>query len=186
MGENQHNGIFRPDRDNITDYRKVLKAARDGEMIKLRNGLYARPEAIADNVIDIEAIVPDGILCLYSAWAHYGLSTQVPDAFYVAVERSRKLSLPSFPNIKLVFQSRQLLDIGRTYTEERGFRFAITDLERSVCDAIKYRNKIGIDVMTEIINNYLRCPSRNLSRLADYAKHLRVYTTLLPILQVKL
>lgn len=62
----------------------------------------------------------------------------------------------------------------------------MTDLERSVCDAVKYRNKIGIDVMTEIIDNYLRRTDRNLSRLTEYAKKLRVYSTLHQILQVKL
>ena len=62
----------------------------------------------------------------------------------------------------------------------------MTDLERSVCDAVKYRNKIGIDVMTEIIDNYLRCTDRNLSKLTEYAKKLRVYSTLYQILQVKL
>lgn len=62
----------------------------------------------------------------------------------------------------------------------------ITDIERSVCDAVKYRNKIGIDIMSEIIDNYLHRTDRNLSRLTDYAKKLRVYVTLHQILQVKL
>ncbi|QCQ46681.1 hypothetical protein DBK98_018995 [Bacteroides sp. PHL 2737] len=36
----------------------------------------------------------------------------------------------------------------------------IFDLERSVCDAIKYRNKVGIDVMAEVIQTYLKLPER--------------------------
>lgn len=32
----------------------------------------------------------------------------------------------------------------------------ITDLERTVCDAVKYRNKIGLDVCGEVIDNYLK------------------------------
>ena len=52
--------------------------------------------------------------------------------------------------------------------------------------SLKYRNKIGIDVMTEIIDNYLRRADRNLSKLTEYAKKLRVYFTLHQILQVKL
>jgi predicted transcriptional regulator of viral defense system len=179
-------GIVRLNRDNITQYRKMLDAARKGELIKLRNGLYAHPMALADDLIDINAIVPDGILCLYSAWSYYNLTTQVPDAFYVAVERTRKIKLPTFPDITPVFQKKELLGVGKTYIEERGIRCAITDLERSVCDAVKYRNKIGIDVMTEIIDSYLRMSRRNLSLLTSYAKSLRVYSTLQPILQVKL
>lgn len=179
-------GIIRADRDNNTEYRKILAAVKEGELVRLRNGLYANPDALAGSIVDIDAIIPGGILCLYSAWSYYNLTTQVPDAFYVAVSRSRKIKLPEFPDIKPVFQRNDLLDIGKTEIEEQGIKVLITDIERSVCDAVKYRNKIGIDVMTEIIDNYLLRTDRNLSRLTEYAKKLRVYSTLHQILQVKL
>lgn len=180
------NGIIRADRGNKPAYRRMLAAVHKGELVRLRNGLYANPEALTGSVIDVGAIVPGGILCLYSAWSQYNLTTQIPDAFYVAVDRNRKITLPSFPDIRLVFQSRELLDIGKTEIEEQGITLPITDIERSVCDAVKYRNKIGIDVMAEIIDNYLKRPDRNLSRLTEYAKLLRVYSALHTILQVKL
>lgn len=180
------NGIIRADRDNNSEYRRILAAVKEGELVRLRNGLYADPKALTGSVVDIDAIIPGGILCLYSSWSYYGLTTQIPDAFYVAVKRSRKLNLPTFPDIKPVFQRSDLLGIGRTEIVDQGISFQMTDLERSVCDAVKYRNKIGIDVMSEIIDNYLRRPDRNLSRLTEYAKRLRVYSTLHQILQVKL
>jgi hypothetical protein bfra3_18237 len=180
------NGIIRVNRGNNAEYRKILAAVREGELVRLRNGLYADPNALTGSIVDLNLIVPEGILCLYSAWSHYNLTTQIPDAFYTAVVRSRKINLPAFPDIKLVFQRRELLEIGKTEVEKEGIRLLITDIERSVCDAVKYRNKIGIDAMTEIIDNYLRRPDRNLSRLTEYAKKLRVFSTLNQILQVKL
>ncbi|MDE6511038.1 MAG: hypothetical protein K2L00_02965 [Muribaculaceae bacterium] len=181
-----YSGIIRPDRGKTSEYRGILAMARAGELIKLRNGLYADIDTLTSSMVDISVVVPGGILCLYSAWYHYGLSTQAPDAFYVAVARSRKLTLPSFPDIRLVYQNEKLLHIGRKHAMVDGLDVLITDLERSVCDAVKYRNKIGIDVMVEIIDNYLRKPERNISLLTDYAKKLRVYNTLNQILQVKL
>lgn len=181
-----NNGIIRADRENNTEYRKILAAVKEGELVRLRNGLYADPEALAGSIVDIDAIIPGGILCLYSAWSYYNLTTQIPDAFYVAVSRNRKIKLPEFPDIKPVFQRNDLLEIGKAEIEEKGIKVLITDIERSVCDAVKYRNKFGIDVMTEIIDNYLRRTDRNLSRLTVYAKKLRVYSTLHQILQVKL
>lgn len=179
-------GIIRADRDNNAEYRKILAAVKEGELVRLRNGLYANPDALAGSIVDIDAIIPGGILCLYSAWSYYNLTTQVPDAFYVAVSRSRKIKLPEFPDIKPVFQRNDLLEIGKVEIEEQGIKVLITDIERSVCDAVKYRNKIGIDVMTEIIDKYLQHSDRNLSRLTEYSKKLRVYLTLHQILQVKL
>lgn len=180
------NGIIHADRGSNKEYRQLLSAVRAGQLVRLRNGLYASPDAIAGNIVDIEAIIPGGVLCLYSAWSLYNLTTQIPDAFYVAVERSRKVRLPSFPDIKLVFQRGELLEIGKTEITVQGIRLTVTDIERSVCDAVKYRNKIGLDVMSEIIDNYLRRHERNLSKLTDYAKKLRVYSILHPMLIVKL
>ena len=56
-----------------TAYYKMLESARDGELIQVRRGVYASIDQLSGNMIDIDAIVPDGILCLWSAWSIYGL-----------------------------------------------------------------------------------------------------------------
>ena len=66
------------------------------------------------------------------------------------------------------------------------FIIRLYDVERCVCDAVKFRNKVGMDVCSEIINNYLECPDRNLSKLMDYARKLKVGKILEQYLQVKL
>ena len=97
------NGFIVPVRGNRA-YRDILREAKDGEIIKVRNGVYATLETLAGGMIDIDAIVPNGILCLYSAWHHYGMTTQIPDAYYVAIERKRKVRLPEAVDITLVYQ----------------------------------------------------------------------------------
>ncbi len=67
-----------------------------------------------------------------------------------------------------------------------GFKINLYDTERCVCDAVKFRNKVGMDVCTEIINNYLVRPDRNLSKLMDYAHQLRVATIIEQYLHIKL
>lgn len=65
-----------------------------------------------------------------------------------------------------------------------GFRINIYDIERCVCDAVKFRNKVGMDVCSEIINNYLERPERNISKLMDYARALRVASIIEKYLEV--
>lgn len=62
----------------------------------------------------------------------------------------------------------------------------ITDIERTVCDAVKYRNKIGLDVCGEIIDSYLKTEKRNVSLLLEYAERLRVKQTLTKYLETRL
>ena len=163
---------------------QLQAAVRKGEAIRLKNGVYADIDALANTMVDIRMIIPDGVLCLWSAWSVYNLTTQIPNAYYVAIERTRKIALPEYPEFQLIYQSDKLLEIGATEKTVQGFNIPIFDLERSVCDAIKYRNKIGIDVMAEILQTYLKHPDKNISKLMDYAAKLRIRNTLKQYLEV--
>jgi predicted transcriptional regulator of viral defense system len=169
-----------------TAYYKMLESVRQGELIQVRRGVYANIDQLSGNMIDINAIVPDGILCLWSAWSIHQLTTSMPQAFHVAIKRDRKVTAPSFPKVELHHYTESILNIGVTCMEIDGFDIKLYDVERCVCDAVKFRNKVGIDICSEIINNYLERPDRNLSKLMDYARLLRVGTILEKYLQVKL
>ena len=169
-----------------TAYYKMLESARQGELIQVCRGVYANVDQLTSSMIDIDMIVPNGILCLWSAWNIHHLTTSIPQAFHVAIKRDRKVTIPSFPQIKLHHYTSTLLEIGVTVKVIEGFTVRVYDQERCVCDAIKFRNKIGIDVCAEIISNYLSRKERNISKLMDYARQLRVGTILEKYLQVKL
>ena len=171
---------------NLSDWQEqqLQDAVRKVEAVRLKNGIYADIDALANTMVDIRMIVPGGILCLWSAWSVYNLTTQIPNAYYIAIERTRKIVLPDYPEFQLVYQSDNLLSIGATRKNVQGYDIPIFDMERSVCDAIKYRNKVGIDVMAEILQTYLRRPDKNISRLMDYASKLRIRKTLNQYLEV--
>ena len=129
---------------NLSDWQEqqLQDAVRKGEAVRLKNGIYADIDALANTMVDIRMIVPGGILCLWSAWSVYSLTTQIPNAYYIAIERTRKIVLPDYPEFQLVYQSNNLLSIGVTRKNVQGYDIPIFDMERSVCDAIKYRNKL--------------------------------------------
>ena len=167
-------------------YRKLLHATKEGEVTRLKRGVYATEDALVNTMIDIEKIVPGGILCLYSAWNFYRMTTQIPSAYYIAINRDRKVVVPDFPDIQLVYQNANILSIGCTEIQIQDFKICIYNKERCVCDAIKYRNKIGIDVMAEVLSSYLKDSGRNIELLRTYAEQLRVLTSLRRYLEIQL
>lgn len=169
-----------------TAYYKLLDRVRDGETLRIKRGVYATAEQLADTMIDAEAIVPGGILCLFSAWNVQGLTTSLPQAYHIAVKRGRKVTLPAFPKIELHHVTDTMFDIGVEKQIVSGYLINIYDKERCVCDAVKFRNKIGIDVCAEVINSYLALSDRNLSLLFDYADKLRVRRILEQYIALKL
>lgn len=174
------------DTQSRTEYERLRSATKAGALVRLRNGVYADVSALANNVIDVERLVPRGVLCLYSAFHYYGLSTQVPAATCVAIEAKRKVRLPDYPVIDLYYWKKENLEFGIVQKEISGYTLLITDLERTVCDAVKYRNKIGHDVCGEVIDSYLKSEHRNISLLHEYARRLRVHKTLTFYLETRL
>jgi hypothetical protein len=86
--------------------------------------------------------------------------------------------------MEIHYYTDKVLNIGVSRMTIDGFSVNVYDVERCVCDAVKFRNKVGMDVCSEIINNYLERPERNISRLMDYARILRVSATLEKYLEV--
>ena len=155
-------------------YYKLLDSVHDGDTVRIKRGVYATAEQLADTMIDVQAIVPGGVLCLFSAWNVHGLTTALPQAYHIAVKRGRKITLPIFPKVELHHITDTMFDIGIEELVVSGYRIHLYNKERCVCDAVKHRNKVGMDVCAEVVNNYLALPNRNLSLLFDFADKLRV------------
>ena len=168
------------------EYEQLRHAAEEGNLVRIRKGVYAETSALANNMIDVERIVPRGVLCLYSAFSHHGLSTQVPSSTCIAIDARRKVRLPDYPIIDLYYWKKEYLEFGIMQKEISGYDVLITDLERTVCDAVKYRNKIGLEVCGEVIDSYLKKDNRNISLLHEYAQILRVKNILTTYLETRL
>ena len=125
IDELQKNGGFIKANEVKTrgEYEQLRRATEEGTLLRLRNGVYAEMSALANNMVDVERIVPGGILCLYSAFAHYGLSTQVPSSFCIAIEAKRKLRLPDYPIFDLYYWKKENLGFGITQKELSGCIF---------------------------------------------------------------
>lgn len=165
---------------------QLRTASHEGHILRLKNGLYAEAESLATNMIDVERIVPGGVLCLYSAFRHYNLSTIIPSSFCIAIEAKRKVRIPEYPLIDLYYWKKEYLGFGIIERTIAGHKVRITDLERTVCDTVRYRNKIGMDICGEVLNNYLVLPNRNIPLLHEYATKLRVNNILNLYLQTRL
>lgn len=159
-------------------YYNINKEIKSGNVIRIKNGVYMLPEELASTMIDVARIVPGGVVCLYSAWDYYGLTTQIPDRFYIAIEKHRKVVVPDIMGIILCYWQEKYCTMGVVETEIANHKVKIFCIEKSVCDAIKFRNKIGTEVAIEILKNYLKRKERNISLLMDFAKQMRILSTM--------
>lgn len=156
------------------EYRRILRAVQNGKLVRVKRGVYALPYALMDTMIDVEAIIPGGVVCLYNAWAYHGLTMQTPPTYCIAIDAKHQVSMADKSMITLCYWNKQSLTLGVEEAEISSHKVRMTNAERSVCDAVRYRNKIGEDLCLEIVRNYLKRPDRKIGLMMEYAKALRV------------
>lgn len=181
--ENQSGYLQAKQLNSRNQYYQLKELVDSGEVVMIKRGLYKHTKIVIDNDwVEVSKIVPTGIFCLYSAWYFYGLSTHIPAEYHMAIPAKSKIKLPSFPPVKIYYWTSNYYTIGKSVEND----ITIYNLERSVCDAVKFRNKIGKDITSEVLRNYLNRKDRNIDLLIKYSKELRVESILNGYLEVML
>jgi len=136
----------------------VVRLARNGMLRKLRPGVYRPADREAwmhQDLLDACAAVPGGVICLVSALAYYGLTTTVPNAVWMAIPRNAWAPMLTFP-ARFVRMGDRSLDTGVETIRLAGQRVRIYGKAKTVCDALRFRDKIGVEVALEALKTFLR------------------------------
>jgi hypothetical protein len=161
-------------------YAMLYKMIENQEVEKVKKGLFKYIEASNYNEQeDIAKYYPTAVLCLFSAWHHYELSTTVPYQHHLAFPHKSNPAKIEYPPIKFYYWSEEQFQLG--ISQEKKIR--IYDIEKSVCDAVKFRNKIGDEITYEVLKNYMQSKSRNIEKLMSYAKKMRLEKIINPMLK---
>lgn len=173
---------------NLGIHRRELYQLRDqGEIEVLCRGLYRLKEAPEPSLPDFMTIskkIPKGVICLISALAFHEITTQIPHFVYMALPQKAHKPAISYPPMRNFWYSAKLLTTG---VEERtidGSIVRIFDVEKTLVDCVKFRNKIGMDVVIEALKMYWQRGDTNLEKLFRYAKLFRVDKILQPIMEI--
>ena len=175
-----NNGIVRTSQllqGGFTHY-QLNQLLQSGQVLKVKQGVYKWNESDQCELAEVARIVPQGVFCLYTACQHYGLTTFVASAYHVAIPKKSKVVLPDYPPIKLYYWKGVSYQTGRTEVNPEGVPLAMYDLEKTVCDVIRLRTKVGADLVKEVITTYLHRSDRNLARLVTYAGELGIKNTM--------
>ena len=155
-------------------WRELRKLQNNNTIVKIKKGLYRLDNVVCDQMVEVARMIPDGVFCLFTAWQYYNLSVYNPFEFYVAIRKKQKRILPAYPPVKLSYWIDKFYVLGITEIIVDNHPVKMYDLEKSVCDAVRFRNKVGLDIAFEVVKNYVRRKDRNFTKLSNYARPLRI------------
>ena len=168
-------------------HRRELYSLRDkGTIEVVSKGLYRlieMPEPSFPDFIPIAKKIPAGVICLISALAFHEITTQIPHFVYVALPSSAHKPIITYPPMRYFWFSEKLLTTGVEEHSLNEGTVKIFDIEKTIIDCVKFRNKIGMDVVLESLRMYWQSGKANLDKLLEYASLFRVKKILKPIME---
>ena len=150
----------------------------NGEVELIKRGVYKLKDYEVHDFVELINLAPKGVICLHSSALFYGLSTFIPIEMNVAIPKKSKIDMPAYPPIKLFYWDDKQYKLGINQIEIDNCMVSIYDKEKTVCDLIRLRNKIGLSDAKEVLKEYLSKKERNIDKLVKYSKILRIRTVM--------
>ncbi|GAB4066904.1 type IV toxin-antitoxin system AbiEi family antitoxin domain-containing protein [Ancylobacter sonchi] len=159
---------------------------RDGEVLRLARGLYQLPDAPLDahhSLAEAAKRVPKGVICLVSALAFHQLTDQLPRQVWIAIGQKDWAPKADGAPVRLVrFTDRLLTEGVESHTIE-GVPVKVFGVAKTIADCFRYRNKIGLSVAIEGLQEALRQRKTTPGEIARQAERGAVATIIRPYLE---
>jgi len=157
----------------------VVRLAQAGRLQKLRPGIYRPTERggwAHQDLADACLAVPEGVICLISALSYHGLTTAIPAETWVAIPKTSWPPRTTFPT-RFIRLGAEAHAGGVETVRIGGTKVRIYSKAKTVCDALRFRDKVGVEVAFEALKTFLRQGGRP-DELIQWEEVCRVRTTL--------
>ncbi|MDD3932066.1 MAG: abortive phage infection protein [Eubacteriales bacterium] len=184
----QHGTVMSADLDLYDIPRTYLQMmVADGKLERVERGVYVSTDAIEDEMYSMQIKYPKLIYSHETALYLHGLSDRTPFEFSASVPSGYKVVRAVAERFKIYYIKKELHELGvETIQSSHGNPIKTYNIERTVCDIIRSRSRIDIQILNEALKRFVKLKSSDLSLLMDYAKKLKIDTVLKNYLELLL
>ena len=165
----------------------LYKLCKENKIYRIVKGQYILPDGIQDELLAISNRSERIIFSHETALYLHGISDRTPFEHAITAPSGCIPSAAIKTECKVYYIKPELFDLGKTTLKTpAGNDVPAYDLERTICDVIRSRNKLGTETFLSALKLYAANPKKDLNKLNSYAKKLRVANVLRPYLEVLL
>lgn len=157
-----------------------------GLLEQVDRGLYRLPGASITELTSIANVakrVPHAIVCLLSALQIHGLTTEVPHAVWIMIDRHARAPKLTYPKLEIVRGSGRARTHGIERRTVEGVPVRLTTPAKTVADCFRYRRRVGLEVSLAALRDYLRKHRGEVDKLVDAARADRIEAIMRPYLE---
>lgn len=164
----------------------LTRLTREGRLVRIGRGLYAlpnRPISENESLLEVATRSSQGVFCLLTALRFHKLTTQSPFEVWLAIPN--KAQPPKIDNLSLriIRLSKEALEEGIETHMQDGIPIRVYGIAKTIVDCFKFRNKIGLDVALEALQEAWREKRFQMDELWYYARICKVETIIRPYIE---
>lgn len=165
----------------------LYKLCCEDKIERIANGQYVLANELEDEFLSISNRSTKIIFSHESALYLHGISDRTPFEHSITVPSNNVPSKIIKNECKVYYIKQELFELGKTFLKTpAGNEVPAYDLERTICDVVRSRNKIGTETFLAALKMYAVNPKKDLNKLNVYAKQMRVINVLRQYLEVLL
>lgn len=165
----------------------LYKLCKEDKILRIVKGQYILPDDMQDELLSISRRSKNIIFSHETALYLHGISDRTPFEHTITAPSGCIPSAAIKSECKVYYIKQELFDLGRTTLKTlAGNDVPVYDFERTICDVIRSRNKLGTETFLTALKLYAASSQKNLNRLDSYAKKMRVANVLRQYMEVLL
>jgi predicted transcriptional regulator of viral defense system len=154
---------------------RISELVKEGVLERTGRGVYVEAGGIGDELFSLQQRAQKIIYSHETALFLHDLTDRTPFRYTITVPSSYKPSASLKTVCDVYYIKNDLIDLGKCEAPSRMGHTVITyDMERTLCDIIRSRNKLDTQIVIDAVKKYAARKDKDLNRLASYAKIFKV------------
>lgn len=150
----------------------IRKYLKTGKLEKIRKGLYILSDDFADEYALLQARSQKAVFSYGTALFLWDLSDRTPHVYDVTFPRGTNSNSlkKDIPNLRCHYVQQEIYGLGITEIKSpQGALVKVYDRERCICDLIRDKNQIDMQLYSQAIKGYFKSQP-NIRKLLKYGK----------------
>ena len=165
----------------------LYRLCKEEKIHRVVKGRYVLPEDMQDEPLSISRRSRKIIFSHETALFLHGIFGRAPFEHTVTTPSGCIPSVVIKAECKVYYIKPELFELGKTMAQPPvGNPVPCYDLERTICNVIRSRNKIETEIFLSALKQYAASPKKDSNRLDEYAREMRVSGVLRQYLEVLL
>ena len=166
---------------------RISDMVRAGELERVQRGVYCLADAWEDEFLATQLRFHKGIFSDGTALFLHGYTDRTPLYLTMTFPRSYRATKARECGVEVRTCADEVLDLGlATVRTSYGNEVRAYDLERTLCDVVRGRRVVDVQVVNPAMRQYVRSGARDVQKLLGYARALGVEKKIRNYLEVLL